>query len=581
MKKPVLKAYGSTTTLNSVRGESKAYFYITAKETAYGTTWTEVLNTYDTTLKTTAAFVQSVHAAQVSGNPGVQLTLQKGKSGKVPVSVQYHNWISPVVINHTIKVVTKLPTLKLGKTSITLNKKFSEALQSGTVALTLDQANVDVRSITIVNMQKPGSKAYAEAQKLERIFRSSWNNDMDTGSLSYTYDGSSSYYQMPAIGTYKFQLIANLTDASTTKATILSVKVAESMPKVSLAKTTVTMNKLAAKDEVAEVKLTVGNGYELLGIKEMQENGTGSITSTDGAVTASFEQKYINGVLTSFVKVKLNKSVIASSYTLKLTPIVDLTSGGSEGVAAAKALSLKVKTISKAYTASVSVKGKLDALKRDSSEILYTLTKLNNLNDDTDWTTDYAARNSIRLSGKDADLFTVRFKELNAKKQPVFSLKLKEDGAYSTSKTYQIRLNMLIGANQIPVETKDLKVKVSQSAFAVSAVPKTQNVYQSQSRSLQMLYTLTVTKPANANIGRMVLNTKNASALLQAIDQNMLLNADGTVKLGESGIVFFQLKDTSKLVAGKTYSLILDVYAQGSAENVKPVQVKLNFKAVK
>ena len=50
---------------------------------------------------------------------------------------------------------------------------------------------------------------------------------------------------------------------------------------------------------------------------------------------------------------------------------------------------------------------------------------------------------------------------------------------------------------------------------------------------------------------------------------------------GKGGKIEVRLKDTSKLVAGKSYTIYVDVEPKGNAADVDPVKVKLTLKVPK
>ena len=129
--------------------------------------------------------------------------------------------------------------------------------------------------------------------------------------------------------------------------------------------------------------------------------------------------------------------------------------------------------------------------------------------------------------------------------------------------------------------TKEQTVKVKQSALKLKTTAIQGNAYQSQNGTATAEYLLTVTGPMSGKIERIELDSvKTLLALRQA------LGVSGTITPeiagdGRSATVKVRLKDTSKVAAGKSYTFLVNVYPEGNAADVNPVQVKLTMKVGK
>ena len=246
----------------------------------------------------------------------------------------------------------------------------------------------------------------------------------------------------------------------------------------------------------------------------------------------------------------------AGTYSFSFTP--KLTDG-----TALKAVTVKVKVANSAVvTATVTAAGKLDAVQRDSTAIVYTLTKIDSVMGEV---------TDVNVIGTDASLFDVEFSGYNAKGQPQVKLTLKEDAAVSTKAKYKIALEFELDG-EIRAVTKTQTVKVTQSKLKYAVTPKSTTLFQGEDTlTAPAEYTLTLTSPAGARIERVELSAKTPLAFWKSLGTNAQIRwtpqSDGTVK------VEIAVKDPSKVVNGKSYKVLLDVYTAGCATNVKPVTV--------
>ena len=268
------------------------------------------------------------------------------------------------------------------------------------------------------------------------------------------------------------------------------------------------------------------------------------------------------------ITAKLNPDDLpaAGSYVFKVSPIV------SDGMNTAwlNPVNLTVKVYYKdSYSATVSASGKIDAVQRESTGITYTLTKLTNI-------VGNIAR--AELIGQDADMFELEPIEANAKGQYRVMLKLKDGVEVSTKLSYKVQIKYTLDTG-ITVNSGVLTVKVSSTAPKLTANPATQTIFQSQSRTRVVCYTVNLTSPANAEIGK--ISTGSVGVL-----QRSLVNEDTNITIsyspdGKSANVYVTIKDTSALAAGKTYTLPLVIEVEGKATNAAATKLNLQLKVAK
>ena len=255
-------------------------------------------------------------------------------------------------------------------------------------------------------------------------------------------------------------------------------------------------------------------------------------------------------------------SIKPGTYSFTFTPKLSSDTEGTEG-AALKPITVKVKVAGKAaVTATVSAKGKLDAIQREATSIIYTLTKLDSVMGDV---------SDVAVTGADAGLFDVELLGWNAKSQPMVELTLKPDVAVSTKAKYKIALEFEIDG-EIKATTKTLTVKVTQSKVKATLTPKSTTLFQSERTTERpALYYLYLNSPYSAQIERVELSKKTPLAFWKSLGANAEVKWEPDDDWGVN--IEITVKDPSKVVNGKSYKVLLDVYPVGCATNAKPTTV--------
>lgn len=161
----------------------------------------------------------------------------------------------------------------------------------------------------------------------------------------------------------------------------------------------------------------------------------------------------------------------------------------------------------------------------------------------------------------------------DAEGQPTAQIRLKPNVTYSTKLTYSLRLACLLEGAETFV-TKDLSIKVTQSAVKAAAVPASATVYQSQSRTRTVTCRVSLTSPAGAGIRQIDLGTVNALFRTSLADGagGISWNIDGD---GLGATVRVTIRDTSRLKQGQKYILPLLITPEGNASNVAPVKLNV------
>ena len=267
----------------------------------------------------------------------------------------------------------------------------------------------------------------------------------------------------------------------------------------------------------------------------------------------------------------LDPSVPNGSYPF----VGKLTADGD----AMKDVKLTVKVVNTAAAATGAASGKLDAIRRGTTAITYAVTLKNTTAEITGVT---AKKPTAQLSATVVDgsgKFDVTLGAPNAKGLPTVVLKLKSGESYDTKLTYKLRFVLSVEGVGT-VTTPDVTVKVPQSALKLSSVAA-QTVYQSQAKTRTVAYTLTLTSPADAKIGKI-----EKGSGLNALFARTLADSQSTVSWeiapdGRSAVVYVTVSDTSRLTAGKSYAIPLVITPEGCAEHGSVTKLNLSLKALK
>ena len=576
--------------------------------------------------------------ATVSGNEaGLTITLLQPKSGTAGIYVQDNNWVKPIKLTHRFTVTSKLPTLKLSSATIKLNSFFSE--RSATVTVSLTQSNVALISMQFTSTAKSGTTAWTQAQKINLHYENGQltasfadpQNLPKAGTYSFTCKGIlesgkelagvtvkvsvastpptlkprdatlslNRYFTKmgrgtelilsddtltlqnviftstakagtatrvqadklnlmymptdnsvlvfiadpldpPKAGTYSFNCTGVLENGKEFAGKTIQVTVTSTLPTVRLSASSVRLNRALAGDETAQIKATISNGAdcELIGFEGMDNT---SLTLEDGVLTVRLA----------------DENDIGGTYSLK--PILRQAATGQE-ITLPKALTLKVQTYrSEKLSFTLSAKGKLDTM-NPGSELLYTVAKLNNCQ---------GAPTAIRLAGADGERFQATLDNSGAK--AVIHVAMVEGLTYATNAAYKVQPVLTVCGREIDGPT--LTIRMTQSALKFAALP-TCTVYQSQSTPIRQ--SLRLTTPATAEIGEISINEKTSAAFQTALGED---GFQASIN-GQTAQLSFNA-DFSKLKAGSSYTVILNITPQNSATNTTPTQIRFVVKVRK
>ena len=445
-------------------------------------------------------------------------------SHSAKLEIQGENWLKPIVVTHSISIVTKYPTIKAKQSTLTLNSLFGNEVETILVP-SLSNCPVPFDYEIIATKDRDDYKKI----KLEVV---------DEWKLKVSFEDPDN---LPAKGSYKYDVIAKIAgyDAEESIKTTVTIKVAESKPKVTLEKSSISLNKMISDQIDFAAKITAG--YEITDMKI--SNATGNVLGEEQLAVAFNPE-------TGRVHVEiLDGSIANKTYKYNLTPTVKMD--GIEKEVPINPVVLSVKVYGNNASISATGKGSIDLVTREAG-ILYTITGGKNFNyhvDDIEYVT---------LVGANAELFDIEVLEANAKGQPQIKVKAKESVDFSTAVTYKYKLAAKINYLEKEVESAEFKIKVKQSALSLKAQGDL-TVYQSVKNGK---ISVEVVKPVDAKVKEMqILETKATTVPKDALSYELEKKADGSYVLN------YQVTNPGKLKSNAGYKLSFAVIPEGKASN--------------
>lgn len=439
--------------------------------------------------------------------------------GTARLSLRLPGWAQAVSLTHKVTVENKLPSVKLGVTTLKLNSLFSA--QTAETSVWLTQGNLDISTMDF-------KAAREEGNCIDLSF------DPETDSIEAKFKGIPKA-EMPKAGTYSYTYTAYLENGTALPSGTIKVTVAATAPKVKLSAASVKLNRHLAGQEKATVKVTLtgGTGYQVTDFEGLPDYMRYDAETSELTVVLPDET--------------------FTGETCTLCPIVREEESGQEVQLPTK-LTLKVRTLNtNKLTVSLSAKGKLNTVDPDSA-IAYMVTKVNNC---------LGTVEGVDLAGQDGDRFQADLDTSGVK--PIVLLRLLPGESYATNKTYKVRFRFTVCGKE--VLSSVLSVKVTQTALKVTA-PKTAVYYLSQSGPLRC------SLKANLPLESVALSTRTAKEFQQALGGQENLRLTGNR-------VEFKLTNPGALTAGKSYSVQLELTPENAAENTKPTTIKLTVKVMK
>jgi hypothetical protein len=516
----------------------------------------------------------------VSYKPGVEIytyeesnnTVVRYNGEEIPArATSYTYQLTPILsegenqtarpVNLTIRTIDDRPTLRAAKTSFTLNSAFGTA---DSTAISL--MNVPGQTIIALDWAPNNTAAKAGFDKLS--FEESFAEDGGVSGLTIRIaETDKTTYSVPV----RLVALVDRGDGATieSKPMVINVRVVNTMPNVTLATPTLTINRKLAVPAISTIK--VPEGYDFVGFTEMEETGVygdgyAILTLSKGRLQARLTQSAIDA----------NRN---GSYPFNLTPIVmDINTGITAECRTLRAT--VTNTHSDTWRINVAPSGKLDTVQRfsDEGKMIYTITSMNGIQ---------GIPTSASLEnvgdGRYASLFNVSGVQINDRGQAYVVLSLKAGVDYPTNVNYnklKLRFTFADGTGEgIQVDSQELSLRVTQTALRLTAKENKQTVYQSQAKTRTVTYEIELTSPNEATMNDLnvtVGDIRQWQSALENPDEDIFFELKEN-SYGRTLLVHVTLKDLAQLAAGRTYTLPILVKAEGAASNMAATTVNLSL----
>lgn len=438
--------------------------------------------------------------------------------------------------------------------SVTLNSHFPSSMAYHQIMFNNDIENVELSYVCT------NAALAAEAEKIT-IETNYYNNDNSNDVLSITTSLRDDI--KPGSYPFKVQFILYWPDGRKDIYQPLNhtVKVVNTLPKVTLSATTLTLNR--DLDLTGYVPVSLPEEYRLVGFQEIMDGSYANLDFVD--LWSSDDMLYAR--LTDAGRAAAKNA----DYKVTLTPVIE-NYYGDEAACAPVTLTVK-NTSAKTWSVAVTPSGTLDPVQRysDSGRLTYTVTKMTGVQGVPVW---------AELVGTNAELFQVGSITLNEKGQPYVQISLRDDVTYLNNTSYagmKLRFYYETGnGDYIPVLSQAFTMKTSQSAVKFAAEPAKATFFQSQNKDRHVSFEVKMTAPADATFSAYGVSIGDIKFWQNALRDQA---EDITVESIDAVTVRIDvtLRYTAKLVPGKTYTLPLLLRPDLDAPNVAPVKLSLSL----
>lgn len=495
----------------------------------------------------------------INGDGQIEMIVRQNPTkGKVVLSVRNEEWASGQALEYTynIKTTSANPTIKLQKTSVSLNSNYME--QSEEFSLVSNQSDTVLADEQTFRANSTAKNA-AEYDKLEVSYSggigtvSILESDIKPGTYKFICDNVMSEEGMPY-----------------NKVT-LSVKVANSQPAMTV-KGTASLNLVAVTDgvyaETAELKLNVKlpAGYQV----EPTET-TGSITCTSKGMSEVVD-KFNWEVQNDTLLISLLSPVNAQKYSFTMTPIYSSESGGN--LVTGKPVKFTVKVYKAEISVKMTQKGTLNLLDREGeytlkNSIVFTPT-YKNLKDTVEEVRIFdAAGVDPELGDDESEYFSAEV--LNGK----VYVAPKSDAELENKKAYPIKMWVKLvnyGGYEGMWIPGILNIKTAQTLPKVTTNRTDVNLYLSN-KEYEAAFVVTPKEGSVGKLAEVVFGEKDTKSQ-DSFDVTCIPQDDGSL------IVHIKLKNTVSYAGNTTTKVTMYVVYEGQAvETVGPtiaMNVKIN-----
>ena len=460
-------------------------------------------------------------------------------SHTVKFELQEENWRKPVGFSYTMTISTAKPTVTIKPGTVTING-------AGTDSVTVKVIPADSRYPQPTRyIIEPDTTKAAIKSEMEKI-HIAYDGWQITAGFKDIND-------LPENGSYRYKVKAVIpveNGEEVLKTAYLVVKVNTPAPKVTLAKTAVTVNPQIKESVSFAAKINAG--YVIEDIQFVANSSTAQdkldLCYDNGKVTVkTTDANLANGTYSykAIAKVKADKTD---------AQIKEISAGTFKVVA--KNGKAKIKTTSS---------GSLDLAVREKG-ITYTVTGTSNINYAN---IDISCITDVYLTGTDAELFTVAEVGCNSKNQLKILVLPKSDALMDAGKIYRYSIALKAESVEGEITSSTFSPKTKQSALKLTVKGDT-TVYRSRHNGS---IDISVKSPAKAKIADIrVVDTLPTTVPKGAMEFNVVCNDQGVYTID------YTVVNKSKLKADKSYKLALKVTPQGNGANKAPQTVYVTLK---
>ncbi len=459
-----------------------------------------------------------VEGPDISG--AVTIHMDSVQADTIVLTYKGEDWPGSLDLKLGVKVSDKLPTVKLAKSTATVNKKYSLLLS---VPYTLSAASEEVSRIEVIDTET-GEEFTGFTQTI--VARNNF--------AFFVGDLAKDSYKL-TINPY----IENGGEEVALKPVALALKVSSADPKVTLTSSSLKFNKNYARSEFFRLGVkSVSAAYDMAAMTGISK------VEPENIVVATFDEEEGNIYFT------LNDEAPVGKHTVYLYPEINRQESETP-------IKLSVTVSEKIASAKMSVKGTLNPL--DAGSAATGTVKLSDVS---------AAIDSIELA--DDSKFDIDYtgeEYIITLKDPANT----PDGTIKEKATYHLALDEVVEG--------EISVKVARKAPKVKANPSTLAIYDKTNTGIISAYGKLEYDIEGAQIdhyeidGNYPVETDGSETIVDLGAYKMILT--------EAGAVYVEVKDPSLIKSGSSVSVTILIHWSGDmGPKFKTSKVKLTIKDV-
>lgn len=488
------------------------------------------------------------------------------RRGKAVFSVRLEEWAEPLKFTFNLNVVSSLPTAKCSSATLNLNSNFPN--QTDAVNVTLNQEEAVLQD---------GEFAYKGKAAAGNAIGLSYTDGKITAEITdeeAIKKGSYSFQFTPEVGFTG----STRTDPYYLRPVTVTVKVVDTLPEIKLAKTSWPLNAQYPGKECVSYSYTwknipAGGQYEL-DTSRMELEGTNLAAKN---MRSNIEFELDEDSKTASVKLK---RYVKGSYSYTVKNLV--LKNGSEEIDV-KPFKITVQGVDREPDRRVTGKGTLNLIDRESF-ITYTPKVLYITNPIVEVELVEFDENNTIDRGKDSVKLTEAEELAKLNKEQVSEhfrieqdqkgnilLRARETAVLNKNITYRVRfIFRLKGMEETAFETKDIKIKPSQTLPRISADTSAVTMYAGE-RYTGRIHTIGISKTTMKDA--VITGVKWGS--LSEANKKLFNEAFDIDYNNNTGKVSIKLKNAAVLKMNGSYTLPIEFAYKGQSEKTTGTTIKV------